>query len=115
MATKLESYVQMACQTAAEITENREKWTSFLDTASKLYRYQFTDQLLIHAQRPQATACAEFDLWNKRMKRYIRRGSKGIGLVSRLCAMCLIFRIPENGRMHMNFFSGFIKMSTMQL
>ena len=49
MATKLENYVQMACQTAAEITENREKWTAFLDTASKLYRYQFTDQLLIFA------------------------------------------------------------------
>lgn len=82
MATKLENYVQMAGQTAAGITENRENWTAFLRTASKLYRYQFTDQLLIHAQRPQATACAEFDLWNKRMRRYIRRGSKGIGLVS---------------------------------
>ena len=82
MATKLESFIQMAGQTAAEITSNRENWTSFLATASKLYRYQFTDQLLIHAQRPQATACAEYDLWNKRMGRYIRRGSKGIGLVS---------------------------------
>lgn len=82
MATKLENYVQMAGRTAAGITENRENWTAFLRTASKLYRYQFTDQLLIHAQRPQATACAEFDLWNKRMRRYIRRGSKGIGLVS---------------------------------
>ena len=81
MATKLESYVQMASQTANEITKNRENWTAFLGTASKLYRYQFTDQLLIHAQRPQATACAEYDLWNKRMRRYIRRGSKGIGLV----------------------------------
>lgn len=81
MATKLDRYVQMAGQTANEITKNRENWTAFLGTASKLYRYQFTDQLLIHAQRPQATACAEFDLWNKRMRRYIRRGSKGIGLV----------------------------------
>lgn len=82
MANKLESYVQMAGKTAAEVTKKRENWTAFLATASKLYRYQFTDQLLIHAQRPQATACAEFDLWNKRMGRYIRRGSKGIGLVS---------------------------------
>lgn len=81
MATKLDRYVQMAGQTANEITKNRGNWTAFLGTASKLYRYQFTDQLLIHAQRPQATACAEFDLWNKRMRRYIRRGSKGIGLV----------------------------------
>lgn len=82
MATKLESFIQMAGQTAAEITSNRENWTAFLATASKLYRYQFTDQLLIHAQRPKATACAEYDLWNKRMGRYIRRGSRGIGLVS---------------------------------
>ena len=81
MATKLESYIQMAGRTANEITKNRENWTAFLDTVSKLYRYSFTDLLLIHAQRPQATACAEFDLWNKRMRRYIRRGSKGIGLV----------------------------------
>ena len=81
MATKLYSYVQMAGRTANEITKNRENWTAFLGTASKLYRYSFTDLLLIHAQRPQATACAEFDLWNKRMRRYIRRGSKGIGLV----------------------------------
>ncbi len=81
MATKLDSYVQMAGRTANEITKNRENWTAFLGTASKLYRYSFTDLLLIHAQRPQATACAEFDLWNKRMRRYIRRGSKGIGLV----------------------------------
>lgn len=101
MATKLENYVQMACQTAAEITENREKWTSFLDTASKLYRYQFTDQLLIHAQRPQATACAEFDLWNKRMKRYIRRGSKGIGLVSLRSgrpSLRYVFDISDTGK-----------------
>lgn len=81
MATKLDSYVQMAGRTANEITKNRENWTAFLGTASKLYRYSFTDLLLIHAQRPQATACAEFDLWNKRMRRHIRRGSKGIGLV----------------------------------
>ena len=81
MATKLDIYVQMAGRTANEITKNRENWTAFLGTASKLYRYSFTDLLLIHAQRPQATACAEFDLWNKRMRRYIRRGSKGIGLV----------------------------------
>lgn len=81
MATKLDHYVQMAGRTANEITKNRGNWTAFLDTASKLYRYSFTDLLLIHAQRPQATACVEFDLWNKRMRRHIRRGSKGIGLV----------------------------------
>ena len=82
MATKLENYVQMAGQTAAEITSNKENWTDFLDTASRLYRYAFPDQLLIHAQRPQATACAGIDIWNKRMRRYVKRGTKGIGLVS---------------------------------
>ncbi len=101
MATKLESFIQMAGQTAAEITSNRENWTAFLATASKLYRYQFTDQLLIHAQRPQATACAEFDLWNKRMKRYIRRGSKGIGLVSLRSgrpSLRYVFDISDTGK-----------------
>lgn len=82
MATKLENYVQMAGQTADEITSNKENWTDFLDTASRLYRYAFPDQLLIHAQRPQATACAGIDIWNKRMRRYVKRGTKGIGLVS---------------------------------
>ncbi len=82
MATKLENYVQMAGQTAAEITSNQENWMRFLATASKLYRYAFTDQLLIHAQRPLATACAGIDIWNKRMRRYVKRGTKGIGLVS---------------------------------
>lgn len=77
MATKLENYVQMAGQTAAEITSNQENWMRFLATASKLYRYAFTDQLLIHAQRPLATACAGIDIWNKRMRRYVKRGTKG--------------------------------------
>lgn len=101
MATKLENYVQMAGQTAAEITSNRENWTAFLRTASKLYRYQFTDQLLIHAQRPKATACAEYDLWNKRMGRYIRRGSRGIGLVSLRNgrpSLCYVFDIADTGK-----------------
>ena len=82
MANKLESYVQMAGATAAEITKNRENWKSFLATASRLYRYSFPDQLLIHAQRPQATACAGIEIWNKRMRRYVKRGSKGIALVN---------------------------------
>lgn len=82
MANKLESYVQMAGATAAEITKNRENWTAFLATASRLYRYSFPDQLLIHAQRPQATACAGIEIWNKRMRRYVKRGSKGIALVN---------------------------------
>lgn len=101
MATKLDSYVQMAGRTANEITKNRENWTAFLGTASKLYRYSFTDLLLIHAQRPQATACAEFDLWNKRMRRYIRRGSKGIGLVQMINgrpSLRYVFDVADTGK-----------------
>lgn len=101
MATKLENYIQMAGNTASAITRNRENWIAFLGTASKLYRYQFTDQLLIHAQRPQATACAEYDLWNKRMGRYIRRGSKGIGLVSLINgrpSLRYVFDVADTGK-----------------
>lgn len=82
MSNKLQNYVQMASQTATEITKNNDNWIGFLMTASKLYRYPFPDQLMIHAQRPQATACADYDVWNKRMCRYVRRGSKGIGLIN---------------------------------
>ena len=82
MTTKLQNYIYLAGETAAQVTENAKNWTSFLDTASRLYRYPFPDQLMIHAQRPRATACAEYDLWNRRMSRYVRRGSKGIGLIT---------------------------------
>lgn len=81
MTNKLKGYIQLAGQTAARVTKNPNNWTGFLNTASRIYRYPFPDQLLIHAQRPKATACASYDLWSKRMKRYIRRGSKGIGLI----------------------------------
>lgn len=82
MTTKLQNYIQLAGQTAAQVTKTPKNWVYFLNTASRLYRYPFPDQLMIHAQRPKATACAGYDLWNKRMSRYVRRGSKGIGLVS---------------------------------
>ena len=81
MNTKLRNYIQLAGQTAARVTKNPGNWTGFLDTASRIYRYPFPDQLLIHAQRPKVTACAPYDIWNRRMRRYIRRGSKGIGLI----------------------------------
>lgn len=58
-----------------------QRWTAFLTTASRLYKYPFHEQLMIFAQRPDATACAEYDLWNDTMRRYMRRGSKGIALV----------------------------------
>lgn len=82
MATKLQNYIQLAGQTAAQVTKNPQNWVGFLNTVSNVYRYTFPDQLMIHSQRPKATACAEFDLWTRRMNRHIRRGSKGIGLVT---------------------------------
>ncbi len=82
MATKLQNYIQLAGQTAAQITKNPQNWVGFLNTVSNVYRYTFPDQLMIHSQRPKATACAEFDLWTRRMNRHIRRGSKGIGLIA---------------------------------
>ena len=82
MTAKLQSYIQLAGQTAALVTKNIKNWVSFLNTASRLYRYPFPDALMIHAQRPKATACASYEIWNRRMRRSIRRGSKGIGLVN---------------------------------
>ena len=81
MTNKLQSYIQLAGQTAARVTKNPGNWTGFLNTASRIYRYPFPDQLLIHAQRPKVTACASYEIWNRRMRRYIRCGSKGIGLI----------------------------------
>lgn len=78
MPDKLQTYVQLAGQTAAGLTRNLENWTGFLTTASRLYKYSFPDQLLIHAQNPRSTAVAGFDIWTKKMRRYVRRGSKGI-------------------------------------
>ena len=71
----------MADRTAEQITGSYQKWTAFLTTAARLYKYPYNEQLMIFAQRPEATACAEYDLWNKQMRRYVRRGSKGIALV----------------------------------
>lgn len=82
MTAKLQSYIQLAGQTAAQVTKDPKNWVKFLNTASRVYRYPFHEQLMIHAQRPQATACASFEVWNRRMRRSIRRGSKGIGLVN---------------------------------
>lgn len=75
-----QEYMQYADETALSLTRNSQNWTAFLTTAARLYKYPYNEQLMIYAQRPDATACAEFDVWNKRMGRYIRRGSKGIML-----------------------------------
>ena len=81
MPTKAEQYAQMADQVARQLTGSWQEWAGFLTTAAQLYKYPFHEQMMIYAQRPDATACAEYDLWNNRMGRYVRRGSKGIALV----------------------------------
>lgn len=81
MVTKLQLVSGMADWTAHSITEDTASWKQFLDTASRLYKYSFDDQLLIYAQRPDAQACASMELWNNRMRRWVKRGSKGIALI----------------------------------
>ena len=75
MPSKTEEYLALAQRTANGLTRYWESWTDYLTTASRLYKYPFADQLMIYAQRPDATACAEFDIWRNRMNRYVRRGS----------------------------------------
>ena len=66
---------------ATHISSSPRDWMNYLDTAARLYRYPFMDQLLIHAQRPKATACASLELWNEKMLRWVNRGAKGIALL----------------------------------
>ena len=81
MPSKTEEYLALAQRTANGLTRYWESWTDYLTTASRLYKYPFADQLMIYAQRPDATACADYDIWNNRMNRYVRRGAKGIALL----------------------------------
>src|SRR5690554_2200422 len=81
MATKIQTYAQLAEDTAKGLTRSLEDWTGFLNTVGRLYKYPYHEQLMIYAQRPDARACAEYDLWNNTMNRYVRRGSKGIALL----------------------------------
>lgn len=81
MPSKLSFYTQMADHTAKQVTGSFGEWTAFLETMGRLYKYPFHEQLMIFAQKPNATACADYDLWNKQMGRYVRRGSKGIALI----------------------------------
>ena len=75
------AYIQLAEDTTRRITHSHTEWTGFLKTAARLYKYPYHEQLMIYAQRPEATACADYRVWNDRMRRYIRRGSKGIALL----------------------------------
>ena len=81
MPAKVETYLDLARETALGLSGSVDAWTAFLDTASRLYKYPFQDQLMIHAQRPGASACASYEVWVDTMRRYVRRGAKGIALV----------------------------------
>ena len=81
MANKLQQYTELSKATAGQLTSSYEEWTAFLATAGRLYKYPFPDQMMIYAQRPDATACAEYDVWNQKMRRYVLRGSSGIALI----------------------------------
>lgn len=103
MPSKLQTYMQMADEAQRQITGSYRGWTGFLTTAARLYKYPYAEQVMIHAQRPDATACAEYDFWNEKMGRYVRRGSKGIALIDSsgerpsfgMCSTCPI-RAAEN-------------------
>ena len=100
MQNKTQEYLNLAQQTAKELTRYWENWTDYLTTASRLYKYSFADQLMIYAQRPDATACASFDIWNNRMNRYVRRGSKGIALLdqsSSVPRLHYVFDVSDTG------------------
>ena len=81
MPSKYQEYRQMADTAERQLTSSYKSWTQFLRTAARLYKYPYNEQVMIHAQRPDATACAEYDFWNKKMGRFVRRGSTGIALI----------------------------------
>ena len=83
MPDKVQTIAQLSEETSRSLSGNLDKWKRFLTTASRVYKYPYPDQLLIYAQRPDATACAGYDIWNNQMHRYIRKGSKGIALLDR--------------------------------
>ena len=99
--TKLESYTQMADHATAKLTAEILDWTSFLKTASRIYKYPFAEQVMIYMQRPNATACAGYDLWDKRMHRYVRRGSSGIAIIRTIggrSVLYYVFDVADTGK-----------------
>ena len=81
MATKLQNISELARQTTERLTQSVDNWKRFLDSAAWLYKYPFHEQVLIHAQRPDAKACAPIELWNSKFRRWVNRGAKGIALI----------------------------------
>ena len=81
MPTKAQAFAQLAEDTATHLTSSLTSWTGFLTTVGRLYKYPYHEQLMIYAQRPDATACADYALWNDKMNRFVHRGSTGIALL----------------------------------
>ena len=81
MATKLERISRLALDATLSVASSPDHWKAFLDSAAWLYKYPFRDQVLIHAQKPEATACAEIGMWNERLHRWVNKGAKGIALI----------------------------------
>ncbi len=80
MNQKAQTFAALAESTASQLTKSYAEWTGFLGSMGRLYKYPYIEQVFIYAQRPEATACASYDMWNKRMGRVVRRGCKGIAL-----------------------------------
>lgn len=78
---KINEIMTLLEETARRASASPKDWMNYLDTAARLYRYPFRDALLIHAQRPDAFACAELDVWNQSMNRWVNRGARGIALI----------------------------------
>lgn len=81
MPAKAQAFAQLAEYTATRLTSSLANWTGFLGTVGRLYKYPYHEQIMIYAQRPDATACADYELWNNKMNRFVRRGSTGIALL----------------------------------
>ena len=89
MPSKTEEYLALAQRTANGLTRYWESWTDYLTTASRLYKYPFADQLMIYAQRPDATACADFDIWNTRIYHEMKLTPAMVKSIRTLCGVCL--------------------------
>ena len=103
MPSKVPIYIDLAAETARQISSDEHQWMAFLETAGRLYKYNYQDQLLIFAQKPDATACAEYELWNQRMHRYVRKGTRGIGLLTHGVngtGLRYVFDVADTGTRH---------------
>ena len=102
MASKYQFISALSEQAAKDVAGSPKRWMGYLDTASRLYRYPFNEQLLIHAQRPDATACASLEMWNEKIGRWVNRGAKGIALIddsSDLPRLKYVFDISDTHRL----------------